>query len=391
MTLAVFSHKLCWRSPSSPSGFATDGGFALQMRTLSDLFDRTRLVVPCDTRGPRDGEIPISGRNLDVVPLEPLVGSDFSRKLRLPSWLFRNVRVLMKHAALADAVHAVIPGDIGTLGMVLALARRQPLFVRHCGNWFVRETAAEHFWTWAMQTFAGGRNVMLATGGAPEPPSKRNTANQWIFSTTLTEAELAECRSARASRTAPPPGSARLVIACRQERRKGTGVVIESLPGILEFAPRATLDVVGDGEDLNAFKALAGRLGVADRVRFHGKVNHRQVMGLLADADLFCYPTCASEGFPKVVLEAMASGLPVITTPVSVLPELMRSGGGRLIEAATPEAVQDAVRSCLADPQGYDDMSSRARDTAQRYSLERWRETIGRQLEAAWGPLQSHA
>ena len=49
--------------------------------------------------------------------------------------------------------------------MLFAFVLRKPLFVRHCGNWFVQTTAAEHFWKWFMVRFAGGRNVMIATGG----------------------------------------------------------------------------------------------------------------------------------------------------------------------------------------------------------------------------------
>ena len=325
---------------------------------------------------------------MEVVPLSPLTGDDLTRKVRIPAWLAANMRTLLREVARADAVHVAIPGDISTFGMLLAMARQKPLFVRHCGNWFVQETVAEHFWKWLMQEFAGGRNVMLATGGAAEPPSARNAANRWIFSTTLTDGELAACKQLR---VAPARGSGRLIIACRQDRPKGTGVVIESLTAILKSVPHVTLDVVGDGADLKAFRSLAERLGVADRVTFHGKVNHTQVIRLLQGADVFCYPTQASEGFPKVVLEALACGLPVITTRVSVLPELLRTGCGYLIEEPTPEAVTRAVQECLFDPVAYERMSRCAHETARQYSLERWRDTLGQWLEAAWGPLQSRA
>ena len=388
MKLAVVSHKLCWASPDSPTGFATDGGFALQMRTLSELFDSTRLVVPCAVSRKPEGEIPIEGHRMEVVPLSPLTGDDLARKVRIPAWLAANMRTLLREVARADAVHVAIPGDIGTVGMLLAMACQKPLFVRHCGNWFVQETVAERFWKWLMQEFAGGRNVMLATGGAAEPPSARNAANRWIFSTTLTDGELAACKQLR---VAPARGSGRLIIACRQDRPKGTGVVIESLTAILKSVPHVTLDVVGDGADLKAFRSLAERLGVADRVTFHGKVNHTQVIRLLQGADVFCYPTQASEGFPKVVLEALACGLPVITTRVSVLPELLRTGCGYLIEEPTPEAMTRAVQECLFDPVAYERMSRCAHETARQYSLERWRDTLGQWLEAAWGPLQSRA
>jgi hypothetical protein len=387
MKLAVISHKQCWPSMESPSGFATDGGFALQMQTLSELFDSTRIVVPCDPTGTRDGEISINGHRVHVVPLHPLGGGDLVRKIRIPLWLAANARTLLREVAQADAVHVAIPGDIGTFGMLLAMARGKPLYVRHCGNWFEQKTVADHVWKWLMQSMAGGRNVMLATGGAGQPLAGRYTAPGWIFSTSLSDRELAACRTAR---TPPRAGSVRLIIACRQERGKGTDIAIESLSDILQTIPEATLDVVGDGGHLAHFKQLAKHHGVADRTRFHGNVNHGEVLRLLKDADLFCYPT-NSEGFPKVVLEALACGLPVITTRVSVLPELLRTGCGFLIDEPTPAALSAAVRACLSDGVEYERMSGRAQETAGQYSLERWRDTLGNILEAAWGPLQSRA
>jgi glycosyltransferase involved in cell wall biosynthesis len=246
---------------------------------------------------------------------------------------------------------------------------------------------SEYFWRWFMQRFAAGRNVMLATGGAPQPPSRHNPNVRWIFSTSLPEHELTACSRRR---DLPTSESARLIIVCRQERGKGIETVIESLPLVLESFPGATLDVVGDGAELSNFKQLAVAHKVDSQVAFHGKVDHAKVLRLLQQADLFCYPT-ASEGFPKVVLEALACGLPVVTTRVSVLPELMGTGSGLLLESVTPEALAQAVVHCLSDAERYRGMSARALETASQYSLERWRDTIGDRLRAACGPLRSDA
>ena len=69
MRLVVFSHKPCWRSSSSESGFATSGGFPLQMRTVSKLFDATTIAVPVSEHGQPEGEMPLNGPNISVVPL----------------------------------------------------------------------------------------------------------------------------------------------------------------------------------------------------------------------------------------------------------------------------------------------------------------------------------
>ena len=366
MRLAVVSHKVCWPSERSPSGYATDGGFPIQMRALSELFDSTTVLVPCEARAREVGEMPLEGDALSVAPLSMPGGRGLARKLRLPLWLARNLGVMLRELRRADAVHAPIPGDVGTIGLLLALLMRKPLFVRYCGNWRVQRTLAERLWRWLLDRSAGGRTVVLATGGASAPPSPRNPRVRWIFSTSLTDEEIRSCGAATRRRAGEAP---RLIIACRQEWAKGTGTVNESLPLLGGRFPEIRLDVVGDGGALEGFRSLAERIGVADRVVFHGRVDHAGVVALLQRADVFCFPTVSSEGFPKAVLEAMACGLPVVTTRVSVLPELLAGGGGVLLDEPTPAALADAVQRCLADDARYAEMSSAGRGTSRGFSL----------------------
>ncbi len=384
MKLLVVSHKPCWPCSVSPGGYASDGGFPFQMRALSELFDSTTLLLPCSEPPSRAGEISLEGHNLAIAPASMPAGRGLARKLRMALWSIRNMPLICREIIKADVVHTPIPGDIGTIGMILAFVLRKRLFVRHCGNWTKPVTAAEHFWKWFMETFASGKQVMLATGGSQHPPSRRNAAVRWIFSTTLTEAELISCHGPAELQAT---GDARLIIVCRQDREKGTHIVIESLPLILKTFPRATLDVVGEGDALEECRNLANSLGLCERVVFHGKVDHRGVVNLLKGANLFCYPTSASEGFPKVVLEALACGLPVVTTRVSVLPQLIGAGGGQLLDSTKPEAVAGAVIEILSNHDRYRTMSALAIQTARRYSLEQWRDTIGEHLRSAWGEL----
>ena len=229
---------------------------------------------------------------------------------------------------------------------------------------FVQKTAPERFWKWFMEKFAGGRNLMLATGGAAEPPSRKNPNVRWIFSTSLT---LQELESSPRDRTGPVSKEPRLIIVCRQEQAKGTGVLIQSLPRIREKIPGVRLDVLGDGGALEEFKREAAALGLNGAVRFHGKVNHDSVLQLLREADAFSYPT-----------------------RVSVLPELIGRGGGMLLDEATPEAMTRAVCELFSDEVRYREMSACAVTTARQFSLEHWRETIGGWLRLGWGPLRAH-
>jgi len=380
MHLVVVSHKICWPLDAAIPKFATDGGFPVQMEAISELFAQTTIVVPCHNDAPPTGLSPLAGNNLNVFPLRVPKGTGWRRKIDMLTWIFRNGLPLWRQIRLADAVHAPIPGDVGTIGMIFALLQKKPLLVRHCGNWLVQRTYAERFWKWSMEYFAGGRNVMFATGGSSEPPSRSNPNIKWIFSTSLRQEQFANSTP----RSLPVNGKLKLIIACRQEPRKGTDVVIESLPAILKAFPKASLDIIGDGSLIDSLRQRVELLGLSKCVTFHGRIEQGGVIDLLKEAHLFCYPTSASEGFPKVVLEALASGLPVISTKVSVLPELIGSGPGILLEKADAAQLASAVIELASDNTAYSRMSDKAAETAQNYSLEKWRDLIGETVREAW-------
>jgi glycosyltransferase involved in cell wall biosynthesis len=357
------------------------------MKTISELFDESTLVVPVSNTNRSSGAIPLTGHQLSVRPLDMPTGTRLWRKIALLPWLPQNLPIIWRAVREADAVHTPIPGDIGTIGAFLAFVLQKPLFARYCQNWLMPKTIMDRAWKWFFERFAGGKNVMLATGGTPEPPSRHNPNVRWIFATSMTERELNALKKVR---TLPSRRRVRLIIVCRQERGKGTEIMIKSLPFLLKDFPQITLDVVGDGSALSEFKELSSTLGVNGHVRFRGNVDHEKVMNLLRRADLFCFPT-RSEGFPKSVLEALACGLPVITTRVSVLPQLIGKGGGILTDETTPEGWARVVYESLSDARRYHQMSTAAVKTASQYSLERWGDTIKGYLQKAWGMLRTDA
>lgn len=383
MQLLVISHKLCWAAADSPSGYGTDGGFPAQIEAVSGLFTGTRVAVPVGARPPGKQGSPVRGRGLEVVPLTVPAGRGWRRKWGMVEWLGRNVWTLWREAREADAIYALIPGDIGLVGLVIGLARRKPLVARYCGDWHDMKSPFQSLTRWLMERAAGGRNVMLATGGDAGAPSPAFPLVRWIFSTSLWRSDLERCAPTGPLRHAP----LRLVNACRQEPYKRTELVIQALPLLIPRFPGVSLDIIGDGSSLPQLRQTARQLGVADRVRFHGQVPQSGVIPLLRQATLFCYPT-ATEGFPKAVVEALACGLPVITTPVSVLPRLVADGvSGFVLPDPAPTQLAAAIARCVADESVYARMAGAATQAAARYSLEAWQAEVGDLLGAAWGGM----
>jgi glycosyltransferase involved in cell wall biosynthesis len=146
------------------------------------------------------------------------------------------------------------------------------------------------------------------------------------------------------------PGGQRLVCAGNLIRGKGVAVLLDALAALAPHHAELRLTLVGDGPEARRLRRRAVRLGVADRVRFLGRRPHQDLPALLHEADVFVLPSL-SEATPRVVLEAMAMGLPVVTTRVGGLPEMVVDGRtGLLVDPADAQELAAAIGRTLANP-----------------------------------------
>jgi glycosyltransferase involved in cell wall biosynthesis len=143
------------------------------------------------------------------------------------------------------------------------------------------------------------------------------------------------------------PGRLRLAWAGRLADGKGLETVLEA--AALATSPIEIL-VLGDGPARDRVVARAAQLGVGDRVSWHGYVaDRRTYLDILAGADIFAFPSPA-EGFPKVVLDAMAVGLPVVGSPVGTMSELANTGAMEPVAAGDAAALERAIAALAAAP-----------------------------------------
>jgi glycosyltransferase involved in cell wall biosynthesis len=151
--------------------------------------------------------------------------------------------------------------------------------------------------------------------------------------------------------------------------RKGHDLVIRSLTSLVD----ATLLVIGEGPERSRLELLAREIGVAPRVRFVGAIAQAELPRYYSAADALVLAS-SREGWPNVLLEAMACGAPVIAARVGGIPEIVTSAAaGALFEPRTVEALVSATRQLLASPPARED----TRRHAERFS---WEETTRGQL-----------
>ena len=190
-----------------------------------------------------------------------------------------------------------------------------------------------------------------------------------------------------APRVASPDGRLRLVTLGRLVPVKGHALLLAAFAELLKTVPGAELRIYGGGELQATLEAEISRLGLTGRAFLPGET--RQVAQVLAEADAFVFSSL-SEGLPIVILEALASGLPIISTRVGGVPEVAPEGDvAWYCEAGDAPALAALLRQALASRDELARRGQRARVLAQeKYSIEAAQqryETLCRQLLASKG------
>ncbi len=255
-----------------------------------------------------------------------------------------------------DLVHAhwIVPN-----GVVAAAAEPQVPFAigLHGSDVFLAEKkGVRSFARWALS------RARLLTGCSPElvervralgfPEERSRVIPYGVDVAAFTPAP--ERRSLWRQRLGIPDAAPLLLGVGRMATKKGFQVLMEILPALLGGNPDLRVVLAGGGDLLDRFREAARPWGA--QVHFPGPVLRDTLPDLYRAADLFVLPAVHDgkgnvDGLPNVILEAMASGLPVVASGISGIPLAVEDGRtGRLVPERDPEALLAALRELLADP-----------------------------------------
>lgn len=138
-----------------------------------------------------------------------------------------------------------------------------------------------------------------------------------------------------------------LIFMARFVREKGVYELLEAFHRLVPSRPLISLVMAGAGPEEKDMQRWVSERGLQGRVEFPGFLRDKEKFSALLDADVFVLPTYG-EGCPVVLLEAMASGLPVITTSVGGIPQVVKDGvNGVVLENVNTETICKAITGLL--------------------------------------------
>ncbi len=299
----------------------------------------------------------VKGKAMLAAPLYLLAGCQAIRRLRRE----RRFDLVHAHWIVPNGVAAAMAGGnvplaIGLHGSDVFLAERRG--VRRLARWALSR-------------------ARLLTGCSPElvervralgfPADRSRVIPYGVDVETFSPAP--ERRTLWRQRLAISDTAPLLLGVGRMATKKGFQVLIEILPSLLGEFPDLHVVLAGGGDLLDGFRESARPFG--NRVHFPGPVLRGTLPDLFRAADLFVLPAVHDargnvDGLPNVILEAMATGLPVVASGISGIPLAVEDGRtGLLVPEGDRTALLGALRRLLADPAEARAMGERGRRKAE--------------------------
>ncbi|HEX8029174.1 MAG TPA: glycosyltransferase family 4 protein [Vicinamibacterales bacterium] len=377
MKLGIVYHMPFWRDADGTLR-EVEGSFARYVDSLAPYFGEISLCVPV-LDGPRGQGTAIRSNNVTLAALP-----NFEGPVHFYPQLPAVMRTLSSWVKTIDVLHCRVPSPAAMFAFVLARRAGLPAWILIVGDLAALLPTMPYRgakkWLWRGYTafeefnvqWMSDRSLAFANGKALS--DKHSRSSHAVHATTTTTISSSDI----ASRPDTCQGTEiRILTVSRIDPRKGLRVLPEVVAGLRARNLNVSLDIIGPAvgrpgeEERAAINRDAVARGVGEHVRLLGAVPLDQLLPTYRGYDLFVLPTLPGEGIPRVLLESMTAGVPIVTTHVAGIPSLIQNDvNGLLVESPTANAVIDALARLATDATLRMRLIANGYDTARGFTLE---------------------
>ncbi|MBE14684.1 MAG: glycosyltransferase family 4 protein [Dokdonia sp.] len=326
------------------------------------LLSPTQYDAPLLTKAFKRQDVTVKA--IPAIQLNGLFQSLRSAVL-LPILLFKIFTAMKK----ADHIHLRCPGNIGLLAAVVQiLFPKKPKTVKYAGNW---DPKASQPWSYKLQKRIlshpkWSKNMEVLVYGQWENQSPNITP---FFTASYTQKQL---------RPTPPfelPQTIHLLFVGSLSSGKRPMYVVQFLKMCIDRGINCRLDIYGDGVERDGLHQFIKRHDLDKQVTLHGNQPSAIIEKAYQNAQFLLLPS-RSEGWPKVVAEAMFWGVIPLVTPISCVPWMLDAGNRGILLSLVLEEDVSAFAKALSDPSQLVHMAQNAQDWARQYTLEAFERAV---------------
>jgi glycosyltransferase involved in cell wall biosynthesis len=347
------------------------GAFWYTLEEFCKSWDRIDIIVPrCETRDLRletreKEDTHVSGLKSQVFPNVYFHPSPKALWYQ-PWWILRKGQELIaEHRHDVMTVHEYPPfyNGLGALWLWKKCKIPYALEIHHIVGYPTAASFQELIGRWMARLFLGWDAKRAAAVRTVSSSVAKVLPSFGIHSEKISIVPSFYLDHSLGSLKVPDAKKFDLVFAGRLVANKGLSNLLKALKGI----PEATLLIIGDGPLRSFHEAEAEKLGIASRVTFVGWLpTQEEVMQQMLKAQVFVLPSL-SEGGPRIALEAMAAGLPVLSTKVGVMPDVLEEGKNGLFTSGSVEDLRQKIIYLLSNEAVCERLGTEARKILDRF------------------------
>jgi glycosyltransferase involved in cell wall biosynthesis len=375
--LGIVYHMPFWRDADGTLR-EVEGSFARYVDSLAPYFDEIVLCAPV-LKAPRGEGTAIRSTNVRLAPLP-----HFDGPLQFYPMVPVMLPALYAFVRDVDVLHARVPTPAAVFAFDFARLLRRPTFLLVVGDLRALLPTMPYRGVkralWRTYTAFEERNVQymadrsLTFANGAALAAKHSREGHVVLQTQTTTVNAGEISTCEDTCAGP---RVRLLTVSRIDPRKGLRILPDVVATLVALGVDATLDIIGPavgapGEaERRAIESAAETRGVRERIALRGAMPLDRLLPVYRDHDIFVLPTLPGEGIPRVLLEAMAAGVPVVTTRVAGIPSLITDGqNGVIVDQAAARPVAEAVTRLVTDATLRRRVIACAYETARAHTLE---------------------
>lgn len=373
MKLTIISHTEHYKlSDGTIVGW---GPTLIEINHLAEIFEEIyHIAMLHDIDAPKSS-VPYTNNRIHFIPLNPTGGKGFFEKLKILFSAPSVIRTVNKTLKKSDYFQLRTPTGIGVfLIPYLTFFSKKKGWYKYAGNWKQKSAPLGY----AAQRFMLKNQSRIVTINGAWDDQKVHCLS--FENPCLTASDLDEGKAL--IKTKSIKGKLEICYVGRLEKPKGVEHIIKSI-GMLSNAEKGRIEavhLVGNGPDLDYFKTLAIKTGV--NFMFHGFLGRNEVFEIYEKSQIFLMPTKASEGFPKVIAEAMNFGcIPVVSTVSSIGQYVKHLETGICIKDVNEREIIASLQLVFKfTDKDYQIMLSKQRTIVERFSFSLYNQRVKSEL-----------
>ena len=352
-----------------------------EVNWLARVFDSVTHLACFHSEPAPKSALPYDTDKVSFVGVPPAGGRTVRDKARVILIAPQYLIAILRNIGKSDVIHVRCPGSLGMYGIVMLLSvGHKQRWVKYGSNWIQtgRMPISFRFQRYWLQKGLSRGPITVNGKWENQPDHVVSFLNP---SLTLEDIQTAQGLSLNKGLEKPT----RFIFAGRTDTAKGLGRSLEIFKGVTRHSRDVHFDILGDGPERPKFEKMTDELELREKVTFSGWLPHDQMPNYLAHSHFMLLPS-DTEGWPKVLSEAMSYGVVPIASNVSAIPQILdQTKAGIALPTDDIDGFVRAIVHIMEDFPKWKEMSLAGIEAAPLFTYERYLIVLDEMFKSAYG------